>query len=186
MVMETPLAYNGNVPSSFLSEGFRVNVLICVDHSPASRKAVQFVAGLLGKSPVSGLSITLFHVTELLPEYVLSEQPAPGMTQRSLAESWAERATAEGRKLLENYQQELQSAGVTAQNIHAKITTTNCLPESKKVAGALAIIDEVKAGPYDVVCLGRRGASQLSSSFIGGVAEKVIRECQGKTVWLVD
>jgi nucleotide-binding universal stress UspA family protein len=171
---------------SFLHEGFRVNVLICVDHSPASRKAVQFVAGLLGKTAVPDLSITLFHVTELLPEYVLSEQPAPGMTQRSLAESWAERAIAEGRKLLDENHQELLFAGVAASRIQLKLSTTNCLPESKKVAAALAIIDEVKDGPYTVVCLGRRGASQLASSFIGGIAEKVIRECQGKTVWLVD
>jgi len=163
-----------------------VNVLICVDHSAASTKAVQFAAGLLGKSSQAGLSVTLLHVAELLPEFVLSDQPAPGMTSRALAETWGEKAQSQGRQLLESCQQTLTAAGVPQSGVQLKLLTKDCLPESRKVAAALSLIEEIQHGPYDVVCLGRRGASQLGSSFIGGVAEKVIRECQGKTVWLVD
>ena len=163
-----------------------VNVLICVDHSAASTKAVQFAAGLLGKSSLSELSVTLLHVAELLPEYVLSDQPAPGMTPRTLAEAWGERAQQQGQQLLDLHQQTLTNAGIARTSLHSKLLTRDCLPESRKVAAALTLIEEIQQGPYDVVCLGRRGASHLGSSFIGGVAEKVIRECQGKTVWLVD
>lgn len=163
-----------------------MHVLICVDHSNSSTKAVQFAAGILGKSAIPNLDVTLLHVAELLPEFVLSEEPAPGMTQRSLADSWAERSRSQGQKLLDEQQAALQAAGVPAQALHTKLSTASCLPESKKIAAALSLITEIKSGPYDVICIGRRGASQIASSIVGGVAEKVIRECHGKTVWLVD
>lgn len=163
-----------------------VKVLICVDHSDASQKAVTFAGQVLGKMPQQDLRVTLFHAAELLPEFVLSDQPAPGMTSRVFAEAWADRAKSQGQNLLNEQQAALKSAGVAAGSLTAKLSTMSCLPEAKKVAAALAVIEEVKSGGYDVVCLGRRGASQLAASFIGGVAEKVVRECQGKTVWLVD
>ena len=163
-----------------------MNVLLCVDHSSASQKAVAFAAGLLGKCTVPNLQVTLFHVAELLPEYVLADETSHGMTSRSLAEAWGTRSLAEGEKLLQAHQTELQTAGVPVEKIQRKLSTMNCLPAAKKVAAALALIQEIQTGKYDVVCIGRRGASQMASSIIGGVAEKVIRECQGKTVWLVD
>lgn len=134
----------------------------------------------------SGTSVTVFHVAELLPEYLLRDHPAPGLPPRDLASAWGDKAQAQGRQLLADAKQALVKAGVPAGSLNEKLSLTNCLPEAKKVAAALSIIDEIREGRYDVVCLGRRGASQLESSFIGGVAEKVIRECQGKTVWLVD
>jgi nucleotide-binding universal stress UspA family protein len=163
-----------------------VNVLICLDHSASSRKAVEFAGRVLGKASIAGLSVTLFHVAELLPEYLLTDQPAPGLTSRELAKMWEERARGQGERLLQENRQFLIQAGLPREAVREKLSTTSCLPEAKKVASALAIIDEVTSSPYDVVCLGRRGATELKSSIIGGVAEKVIRECQGKTVWLVD
>lgn len=163
-----------------------MNVLICVDHSPSSQKAVKFAAGVLASANHSGLSITLFHAAGILPSHAVSDQPAKGMTARSTAEADAERAITQGNQLLADQQGVLEAAGVPASSIQVKLCQMECLPEAKKVAAALTIIDEVKQGSYDVVCLGRRGASKLASSILGSVAEKVIRECQGKTVWLVD
>ena len=51
---------------------------------------------------------------------------------------------------------------------------------------ALAIIEEMQGGQYDLVVLGRRGASPAAESFVGSVTEKVLREARGKTVWVVD
>lgn len=163
-----------------------MHLLICVDHSPASQKAVQFAAGVLGFGGPSGWRITVFHAAESLPDFVVSDQPVPGMTPRTVAEAEAERAVSQGNQLLADQRRVLEAAGVPAGNVQVKLSTMDCLPEAKKVAAALAIIEEVKHGPYDVVCLGRRGASKMASSILGSVAEKVIRECQGKTVWLVD
>lgn len=163
-----------------------MKVLVCVDHSDSSRKAVAFVGRVLGTCSASDLKITLFHVAEFLPEFVLTDSAEPGLTPRSLAEKWGARARQDGEQLLNEQMSALSGAGIPATALETRLIATDCLPESRKVAAALSIIEEMKSGAYDVVCIGRRGASQLTSSFIGGVAEKILREAAGRTVWVVD
>lgn len=162
-----------------------MNVLVCVDHSEESKKALRF-AGQLVAGAGSGNSVTLCHVSESLPAYLLSDEPQPGLTLRSAARQIAAQADAEGQKLLAAQKDVLTAAGVAAGSIKTKLIQTAASPEAKQVAAAAAIIDEMKSGGYHVVCLGRRGASQLSPTFVGGVAEKVLRAAQGQTVCVVD
>ncbi len=161
-----------------------MKVLVCVDHSDASKTVVQTAADLLKSR--TGDQVTLFHVAEFLPEFLLSDHPEPGMTSRSLAERWAGRAKADGEKLLVTSREEMISAGMPAASVHTKLELKDCLPESRKVAAALAIIGEMQTGNYNLVCIGRRGASELSLSMIGGVAEKVLREAHGRSMLIID
>lgn len=161
-----------------------MKVLVCVDHSEASKKVVQNAAQLL--KGCSTAQVTLFHVAEFLPEFLLSDHPEPGMTSRNLAERWADRAKSDGEKLLQATQTLVTEIGVPANQVLVKLELKDCLPESKKVAAALAIIGEMQSGDYDLVCIGRRGASELSASLIGGVAEKVLREAHGRSVLVID
>lgn len=161
-----------------------VNVLVCVDHSDASKKVVQSAANLL--IGCSNVHVTLFHVAEFLPEFLLAERPEPGMTSRTLADQWATRAREDGEKLLQSAQQALIAAGLPAASVSTKLELKDCLPESRKVAAALAIITEMQSGSYQLVLIGRRGASELAGHLIGGVAEKVLREGHGRSVLVVD
>lgn len=162
-----------------------MKVLLPVDRSEASTKVVQFVSQFLAGRGRQD-QVIVYHVAEFLPEFVLSDVPEPGLTTRSLAERWASRAKADGEALLVEKQQSLVKAGLPAECVQTKLELKDCLPESKKVAAALAIIGEMQSGGYDLVCLGRRGASGLSASLIGGVAEKVLREGHGRSVLVVD
>jgi len=162
-----------------------VNVLVCVDRSEASRKVVRVVADLLkGRSGPD--QVTVYHVAEFLPEFLLSDHPEPGMTSRGLAERWAGKAKADGERVLAERKQELIAGGVAADAVQIKLDLKDCLPESKKVVAALAIIDEMQHGNYDLVCIGRRGASELVMSINGGVTEKVIRGAHGRSMLVVD
>lgn len=162
-----------------------MKVLLPVDRSEASAKAVQFVGKMLAGR--AGLDhVTIYHVAEFLPEFMLTDLPEAGLTTRSLAERWATRAKTDGEKLLAEQRQALIAAGVAEAALETKLELKDCLPESKKVAAALTIIAEMQNNAYDLVCLGRRGASALSHSFIGGVAEKVLREAHGRSVLVVD
>ncbi len=162
-----------------------MKVLLPVDRSPASSKAVQFVGKLLAGRGGQDL-VTVFHVAEFLPEFVLTDLPEAGLTTRSLAERWATRARTDGEALLAEQKQALIAAGLSADTVQTKLELKDCLPESRKVAAALTIIAEMQGNAYDLVCIGRRGASALAQSFIGGVAEKVLREAHGRSVLVVD
>lgn len=138
-----------------------MNLLLAVDHSEASAKAVRFVAELLGGGSHANASITLFHVLE-------------------------DDSASKCETLVEQHRQALIQSGLRENAVRTKLQPLNAEPAGRKVHAALALIDEMRGGTYDVVCLGRRGSSKLEGTFLGSVAEKVLREAQGKTVWVVD
>ena len=75
-----------------------MNILVCVDRSEASRKVVRVAASLL-KGRGGQDKLTLYHVAEFLPEFLLSDHPEPGMTSRGLAERWAGNANCDDRPM---------------------------------------------------------------------------------------
>jgi len=163
-----------------------VNILLAVDASDASKKAVAFVGRTLA-SCTGDHSVTLFHVVESLPDYLLvrSAETSDGNVFRQVADELNASNRVDGERLLEQTQGILTSAGVANSAVCTKLAVRDGLPEAKKVVAALAIIEEMR-GDYNVVCVGRRGTSATAGSFPGSVAEKVLREAHGKTVWVVD
>jgi nucleotide-binding universal stress UspA family protein len=165
-----------------------VKVLIAIDDSDVSRKAVAFAARILGRRVDKDVEITLFHVVESLPEYILarSYQGGAGSAFRQVAEEWAESNRTNGERLLTEQRQALVTAGFPTAQLHTKMIEKEGRPESRRVITALAIIEEMKGGGYDIVVIGRRGASAAIETFLGSVAEKIAREAQGCTLWIVD
>jgi nucleotide-binding universal stress UspA family protein len=169
----------------FNEDDFAVNILLPVDGSAASRHAVQFVGSI-----VAGMStkpnVTLYHVVETLPEYLLTRGTESGSGYRQVIDDLTATRKVEGERLLQEQRQTLEAAGVPQSTIHAKLEIRDALPEAKKVVAAIAIIEEMKAGNYDVVAMGRRGSSSAEGTFVGTVAEKVLREARGRTIWVID
>lgn len=54
-----------------------LKILLAVDDSGASEKAVAFVGEILGQRVGGGFSVTLLHVIESLPEFVLTRAARP-------------------------------------------------------------------------------------------------------------
>jgi len=165
-----------------------VKILLAIDPSEASRKAVEFAGKLLAPSAAKDVTVTLLHVVDSIPEFIVSgvNHPQSGAAYQQVAKDWTSASRAEGDALLSRYRKQLESSGVPASAISLKLVTKEALPEAMKVVAALTIIEEMKSGGFDVVCLGRRGTSAASGSFPGSVAEKVLREAHGLTVWVVD
>ncbi len=143
-------------------------ILLAVDESAAARRAVEYVGRVFGHHPKANVQITLFHVIEQAPS-----DPSTEAVQRA-------------EKQLERYRELLLAAGVPESAIHVKHRLDEARPEAKRVAAALAIIDEVKKGGFTTVVVGRRGTSNIPELFLGGVAEKVARNLTGAAVWIVD
>lgn len=165
-----------------------MKVLVAVDDSEVSRKAVSFVGKLLGHRAEADVSVTLFHVVESLPEFILARTGTMETENafRQVADEWAETSRSLGEKLLAEQSLTLAAAGIPPAKVNTKLCHKEGRPEARRVLAALAIIDEMKQGKYDLVVIGRRGNSATNESFIGGVAEKVAREAHGRALLIVD
>lgn len=163
-----------------------MKVLVAIDESEVSRKAVDLVARLFGRR--QDVDVTLFHVVESLPEFILarSHQGGTDNAYRKVADECAEACRTQGSKLLAEAAQKLSTAGLAAGTVATKLAQKEGRPEARRVVAALAIIEELKQGNYDVVVIGRRSSAACADTFIGGVAEKVTREAGGRTVCIVD
>ncbi len=165
-----------------------MNILLPVDASDASEKAVMFVSRLLGKTPPKDLQITLYHVAESLPDFIATRRKgnAPENIFRSVADEWETNIRVDGEQLLAGYKQLLTTSGISSASVHEKLRIEEGLPEAKKVIAAMDIIHEMQRGTYDVIVMGRRASSAANLPFLGSVSEKVVREAQGRTIWIVD
>lgn len=159
-----------------------------IDGSLATAKAIRFAGDVFGRSKSPDVWITLLHVTESVPDANLS----PGIPQ-SLGPAYQEivdEAKAglklQGEKLLEKEAAALRAFGIPGDHISTKLEVSSARPESSKVAIALGIINEMNIGKYDVVCIGRRGTTAAEGVFLTSIAEKVLKESRGRTVWVVD
>jgi nucleotide-binding universal stress UspA family protein len=163
-------------------------VLVTVDDSEVSRKAVAFAGKLLGHRAAHDVDVTLFHVVESLPEFILSHAGIgdAGNAFRQVADEWAQTSRSLGEKLLADQALTLTAAGIPPAKVNTKLCLREARPEARRVVAALAIIEEMKQGKYDLVVIGRRGSSGTIESFIGGVAEKVAREARGVALCIVD
>jgi len=159
-----------------------VKILVAVDGSAAARKGVSFAANL---ARGASAEITLFHVVECLPDFLVQKAGGGGAFATVVTE-WAKSNAEGGERLLTEMRQSLLAGGLATAKVQTKCCQRESRPEAKRVVAALAIIDEMKQGGYDVVVLGRRAHSAHSDTLIGGVAEKVAREAHGKTVCIVD
>lgn len=165
-----------------------MKVLVAIDDSEASRKAVVFAGKLLGQRAVQDCDVTLFHVCESLPEFILARSKAGEVDNafRKVADEWAATGRSLGTKLLEEQALTLTAAGIPPAKVNVRLCQKESRPEARRVVAALAIIEEMKQGGYDLVVIGRRGSSGSIESFIGGVAEKVAREARGCALCIVD
>lgn len=162
--------------------------LIPVDHSDASEKAVRFVEQLLDFTRIESV-ISLFHVVESLPDFLVSRRRQHGKTNDGLSSNLElinEARIKEGHELLDGYRQALVGAGVPGERVTTQLVSADALPEAGKVVAAGEIIRLLKAEDYDVIVLGRRATSPIGLTTVGSVTEKVLRESAGMTVWIVD
>lgn len=123
-------------------------ILLPVDGSPPSEKAVRLAAELAAPA---GHEVTIMHVIELVPAKMGPVQ----LESREDAEA-----------LLERYAKQLADAGVSA--------TTKV---ARALHGRIGAVVVEAAGDLDadVIVMGCRGRSELSSLLLGSVAHEVLQ-----------
>ena len=83
------------------------------------------------------------------------------------------------RKIMEISRAVLIKAGIPAEAISIQF-------RDKKMGIARDVLDEIEAGDYGTVIVGRRGLSRAKQFLFGSVSNKIVHNTKDCTVWVVD
>lgn len=148
---------------------FNKNILIAVDESDNARRAVSYVAQLLGG--VEGFRVTILHV---IPDPEEDYFPTSEEKQR-----WLKQYKEKIDRLLEEYRMILIEAGFEESVVSVRSTLRYCPSMAECI---LAERDETE---YDTIVLGRQGLSRKEEFLFGSISSKIVNHASNCTVWVV-
>jgi nucleotide-binding universal stress UspA family protein len=148
-----------------------IRLLLAIDLSENSLKAVEYAAGILSCHPSS--DFTLLHVIK---------EPSPDvMSSPEERHHHVEELRAKSLALMEQAAHRITSHGIAEKNIHLKIQVCHA-----PVSIAELILHEQEAGGYGTIVIGRRGLSKREEFLFGSIANKVVREAKNCAVWVIE
>jgi len=167
--------------------GGKRNILIALDDSEASLKAVKYVADLIGG--VADLSIYLVHVLPPLPPDLLEFGGAEDPHQEARMESrlhqeqavWAKEECDKVRPLFQRAKDILLRAGVKKEAIQPH----HCLSVNRWEL-ARNIMEAAEARNCETIVVGRRAFHGLHKLLGHHVSDHLLRKCEGLTIWVVE
>ena len=151
-------------------EHFNKNILIAVDESDNSRRAVSYVGQLIGG--IEGFSVTLLHVINE-PE----EDFFPNETEK---EHWIERQLEKINEQLAFYKQMLVESGFDENSVSTRSTLRYC------PSMAQCILAEREAVAFSTIVVGRQGLSRSEEFLFGSISSKIVNHARNCTVWVVE
>lgn len=147
----------------------REKLLIAIDGSPSSRRAVDFVAENAGGN---NYSIGLIHIIRgfgsLVPDNPEFLMPAENV----------ELAHNEMMELFSDVKEKLIKAGFDEKRITERIITG-------VYSRAGAIVQEAESEGYGTIVIGRKGLSKVQEFFMGRVCNKVIHSGRQFSIWVI-
>lgn len=146
------------------------DVLIAVDGSENSSRAVRFVANTLNGDKQN--RIGLLHV-------VRKDSSLTNMPDREEIQNHLHMAVSGLiEPFFEKSRKQLVESGCPAENISQKVVTGVS-------SRAKAIVEEATSNGYGTIVLGRRGHSHVKDFFMGRVSNKVVQLGRTSAVWMV-
>lgn len=155
-------------------------ILIAIDDSPNTFKAVEYVAQQF--SGVGDLELGLVHVLPNLPAifwdegHILSEEEKKD--RKKVVDKWIADRKARMEPVFKKAIDTLAGKGIKASQIKTK-----SLSDSTDVAASL--LEEAKDGGYQTLVVGRRGGRE-KNLLIGSVTSRIISQGSGVAVTIVE
>src|SRR5262249_345151 len=154
-----------------------MRILLAVDESENSHRAVRYVGSLLKRTPE--VNLTLFHVLKPMPRELLehggSENPA---TEAQLGSELRQDQAAWIRKEREAECYVLQRACETLkQSGFDPSRATLVFGHEDDVARN--ILEVAREGHHETIVVGRHGTSRIKRIFGGGVTDQLLRDAKG-------
>jgi nucleotide-binding universal stress UspA family protein len=161
-----------------------MRILLAVDESENSHRAVKYVGSLLRQTP--NTAVTLFHVLKPMPRDLLehggSENPAAeaqlGQQLRTEQEAWIRKEGESESHVLKKACETLTQSGFDRSQVALKIGHEDDIARN--------ILEEARNGQHETIVVGRHGTSRVRRLFRGGVTEQLLRDAKGFTIWVVE
>ncbi len=161
-----------------------MRILVAVDESENSHRAIQYVGYLLRRTPE--VDVTLSHVLKPIPRKLLehggSENPAGeaqlSMRLRKEQEAWIQKERESECHVLNKAYETLNQSGFDM----SRVTLTFGHEENI----ARNIVEVARTGHHETIVVGRRGTSRAKRIFGGGVTDQLLREAKGLAIWGVE
>ena len=144
--------------------------LIAVDESESSKRAVLYVADMIGGFP--GFRVTLLSI---IPE---PEEDFFDSEEEEIA--WTKEKMAAANRMLDNYRQIMIQAGFPED----KVRIRSCVGEEKSFSEA--ILDTRCDLTCCTVVVGRHHKSKTEEFLFGSTSTRLIREAKNCAVWVVE
>ncbi|HYA88705.1 MAG TPA: universal stress protein [Nitrospirota bacterium] len=146
------------------------HLLIAVDDSESSRRAVMYVADFLGGFP--GFMVTLISIVPDPEEDFYDSEDE--------LNAWIKQKLDKANKQLENYKQVLIQSGFPEDKVRFK----SCLGETMSLADAIL---ETRC---DLTCctvvVGSHHKTKAEEFLFGSTSSKLVHEAKGCAVWVVE
>lgn len=146
------------------------HLLIAVDDSDNSRRAVLYVAEVLGNVP--RVQVTLLHVLALPPGDFF---PTPAARVR-----WIEERRTAMEELLEGYRRLLVDAGFARPDVALRIITWEAGPLAD------AILEEHRKLQTCTIVIGRHGKSREEEFLFGSVSTRIVHLASNCSIWIIN
>ncbi len=145
------------------------NILIAVDESENARRAVDYVAQMLGG--VEGFLICIMHI--------ISEPEEDFFPDNSEKMKWLNEYKERVDAMLQDYRKILINAGFNENNVKVRSMLLYCPSMGDCI---MAERDNMK---YDTIVLGRQGVSRDAEFLFGSVSSKIVNHAKDFVVWVV-
>lgn len=145
------------------------HILIAVDGSEQAKKAVLYVASILGG--VRGFRVTLFTViNEPHDDYFETGQER---------KEWIEKNTEQAQRLLDNYRQILLHSGFKAKEVSVRVN------QKKYPTIAECILDSQRRLDCCTVVVGHRRKTRKEEFMFGSTSKIIVRMAKNCAVWVI-
>ncbi len=159
------------------------NLLIAVDDSSATTRALHYVGALLSETPE--ITITLFHVLNPMPRELMehggSENPDMehqlGEQLRKDQQEWMHQEETLEYPILERALERLKETGFPTERVTLKLGYAGDLVDT--------VLDEVRAGGYGTLVITKRGQPGAAHLFSNNIADRLSRDLSGVALWVL-
>jgi len=146
------------------------NILIAVDESENSRRAVSYVAKLLEGIP--RFKVMLLHI--------INEPEADFFADDTERERWMAEKQETAERLLDRAMKILVGQGFAPERVFPQVKVRYC------PSIAECILQEAEATQSETIVVGRKGVSRKEELLFGSVSNRIIHQAEDCTVWVVE